>query len=687
MNDDVGAERGTHDEGVKGGEEVDGRALLFDALNQELNLDVIRSIVEAHPESVECDPNPQTNGGWCSALTMVIWAAGDYEEVLYIATRNPEAAKVRDHLGRLPLHHAVMYRARLPVIRMLVEMYPQALQEPIHDTSGHLPLHCAFLNGYSEFGNNDDDDDDDNYDIISVARLQRADVLAYLLEQNPAAARVRTAKGHLPLHLAFVNDDGEPWLDDDDDNAAPPHFVDPDAIDEEVSVEVLAALLGAWPDAAMQTDHRGRVPLHLACQSPKTRPHVLRHLIEACPTSLRRRDVEDGNLPIHHAIVSGMPVGSISVLAEAWPASVAEPSDEGHSALHLHLLTILNRREEAIQMVRLLVSHCPLVVRKEGGKGGFGMEGRLLPLHLAVAMDAPLDVIRYLAMKCFNALTVKTANVWLPLHLAAQRSSSVNVVRFLVDECPQSVRETTDERLLALHVAARDSSKRAIAVFLHQTWPEAIREQSTMGCTPVHFAATRSGNVGVRLVRYFLDHWSRAVEETTWTTGSLPLHFAASGEASPDAVRLLVERGPKALLLVPRHDDGTLPLHGAASRDYDPSAFEVVRYLADQAPEALPVADHRGFLPLHEAVSTSRGPFRSHFWKCRMPVVRHLVKALPQALEVKDGSGRIPLLVAAEADAPLEVLLHLLTSGPPSLGGYGRLRSRSPRRSKRPRLS
>jgi hypothetical protein len=109
--------------------------------------------------------------------------------------------------------------------------------------------------------------------------------------------------------------------------------------------------------------------------------------------------------------------------------------------------------------------------------------------------------------------------------------------------------------------------------------------------------------------------------------------------------------------------------------------------VADQAPEALQGADHRGFLPLPEAVSTSRGPFRSPLWECRMPVVRHLVKALPPALEIKDGSGRIPLRVAAEADAPLEGLLHLLTGVQLSLGGCGRLRSRSPRRSQRPRLS
>ena len=128
MNDD---EEEEEDE-----DEDDGRDRLFEALNGYLDLDRIRSIVEAHPGSVRCDPDPETNGGWCSALHMVIGAAGDRDEVQYVAQHNPHALQTRDRYGRLPLHLAVMYRARLPVVKMLAEMYPQALQEPIADKSG-----------------------------------------------------------------------------------------------------------------------------------------------------------------------------------------------------------------------------------------------------------------------------------------------------------------------------------------------------------------------------------------------------------------------------------------------------------------------------------------------------------------------------------------------------------------------
>lgn len=219
--DDVGEEEGT----------PDARRRLMDALVEGATLDRIRSVVEAHPDSVECVIDAKGNGDWCSALRMAIFVEADYDVVDYLAQRNPDALRARDHRGRLPLHLAIIYRPRLSVVRMLVEMYPQALRETIDDKTGHLPLHCAFLDRCEE------DKDDDR---ISVERHGRPDVTVFLILQHPEAVRARTANGHLPLHLAFADDSGMPFLRwaAMRDQAAP--------------IEVVSALLAAWPDSVFQ---------------------------------------------------------------------------------------------------------------------------------------------------------------------------------------------------------------------------------------------------------------------------------------------------------------------------------------------------------------------------------------------------------------------------------------------------
>jgi hypothetical protein len=234
-----------------------------------------------------------------------------------------------------------------------------------------------------------------------------------------------------------------------------------------------------------------------------------------------------------------------------------------------------------------------------------------------------------------------------------------------------------------------DSNKLEIVQFVHQSWPDALREKSEGGCTPLHEATKGSfwrsrAVVRLEIIRYFLDQLPCLVEETN-RRGCLPLHFAAGSHATPDVIRLLVERGPTSLLLARLHDDGEVALHKAVAHNvHHGSPLDVVQFLVELCPKALQVADKRGFLPLHESVYVFCVRFDPpHLWDLRMPMIRHLVKAWPQALEVQDGAGRIPLLVAAESNATLDVLFHLLTSGPQSISG----RRRGQSRAKHPRLS
>jgi Ankyrin repeats (3 copies) len=104
---------------------------------------------------------------------------------------------------------------------------------------------------------------------------------------------------------------------------------------EGAPIEVVDALLGAWPQAIYETDHRGRLAIHLACQSPITPLPVIRRLVKEWPESLPRREVDEGQSPLHYAIKSGMPQGVIEFLTDTCPRTVREPNYHGFLALHL----------------------------------------------------------------------------------------------------------------------------------------------------------------------------------------------------------------------------------------------------------------------------------------------------------------------------------------------------------------
>jgi ankyrin repeat protein len=64
-----------------------------------------------------------------------------------------------------------------------------------------------------------------------------------------------------------------------------------------------------------------------------------------------------------------------------------------------------------------------------------------LPLHVACANEAPLDVIQSLAVKWSDAVKGKQEDGWLPLHVACKENAPLDVIKFLVEEWRDAVRE------------------------------------------------------------------------------------------------------------------------------------------------------------------------------------------------------------------------------------------------------
>jgi ankyrin repeat protein len=229
----------------------------------------------------------------------------------------------------------------------------------------------------------------------------------------------------------------------------------------------------------------------------------------------------------------------------------------------------------------------------------------LLELLDAIEERRPLAVIRTIVERHPDPerLLQRTTSAdrrggYLPLHSAVQNDAPLDVVEYLVAKSPISVRiPTYDGALLPLHVAL-----------------QAVRPSERAPPNP---------NFGV--VKFLVEQCRLSLQQLT-ASGSLPLH----------------------LTLEPIKQFELVPFAG----------MEIVRYLAQEGPEALNVKDGScRYVPLHYLLRPQAG--------LTLRDADVLVEACPESLRATDENGRTPLHLAASNDAvPLDVLPYLVAKDP-----------------------
>jgi len=230
---------------------VDGNSpfYLHDELREAFpNFDLIQKLCRAYPQRVSIPKQDGSLALHIACYNENILAAG-IEIVQFLVEMCPEAIKVKNRFGFLPIHKALCAAhtcEQLSVIKYLLQLFPDSIVA--QNVDGCTAFHL----------------------LVSQGNLHSREFVQFFLQFNPEVVKIPDHYGQLPLHKAMTLKQSK------------------------VSAEVMKDLIAAFPLSASWKDSRGMLPLHWFLSkhiSPDI--DVLTILIEAYPEGLLECDHED----------------------------------------------------------------------------------------------------------------------------------------------------------------------------------------------------------------------------------------------------------------------------------------------------------------------------------------------------------------------------------------------------------
>ena len=218
----------------------------------------------------------------------------------------------------------------------------------------------------------------------------------------------------------------------------------------------------------------------------------------------------------------------------------------------------------------------------------------LLPLHHAVAMGCPPEVVDAIARGYPGSARADPRSGNTPLHVAARVGSDLTVVERLLAADPSAASLANANGATPLHAAAgADAPDERIVALVLAADPSAAATRNRAGDYPLHYACRReiTPETTAAVLRAFPAAANRANDD-----GAYPVHYAARYRADASIVASLASLAPESVSS--RDVDGFTPLHLAQGLD---DCAETMRVLLRAAPDAWATADHRGCLPVHLA--------------------------------------------------------------------------------------
>jgi ankyrin repeat protein len=451
---------------------------------------------------------------------------------------NPEALIHRDVDGRTPLHHLLWFHAKTRSAK-LVELFCQPVSQsafagirqppqsqtdefplpqiPTPDASNKIPFSAVIV-----------------YDMkhgalplhYAAAEGASKDVIRILLQFYPASKILCDRRGRTPLAWYLGAGELAKQMSHVSGEALDPNAT---AIwEKKLSSTVVQLLLNS--KVARKADATGRVPLHWAM-----------HLLA------RYYYNSSGGGEMQKQTPPCLSFGTVQLLLDNHIGALMSQDALGMTPLHVLFYAVAQHQEaEWDRMARNKTFHDDVDLVLGGSK-----------MH--VAFDPPSDLLEMLLRppdsnislmpigeRPICAAHAEDFHGRLPVHIALITAPSANAVRLLIQAHPTSLLETTEEHLQTpLHVA------------LSSPYVAPLQTLDTIKILLHAYVTSRHGTyVDGRLVLKMED-----------ASGRYPLHYACENQASLEATKLLLTSYPKSLMY--RNANGDYPLHSLL----DPNLF------------------------------------------------------------------------------------------------------------------
>ena len=419
------------------------------------------------------------------------------------------------------------------------------------------------------------------------------EVIRFLVELYPPACE----------HLSNIN--GGVHYDAYQGAGLPLHYYL--ARNKNVDIDTVKLFVEIYPQSLMiqgeDDEEEACYPIHAILSNEKTNIHeILSYMLELEPSSIQLLDGR-GSTPLHVACQSqGVNLAIVENLFNTWPEAIQMRNVSGYLPIHDLCCNIELDDDASLEILQFFLGIDPTLASSRNGDGGF------LPIHYAVD------------------------------------GMSTEFCKVLIKAYPESVGIESNDETLPIHEACGGCKTRDDLVdtiqHLLELYPESINARDEEGRLPFHYAASKARRGRIDIMKLLLKHDPDAAsKKTTDGKGQLPLHLACRICTRPEAIQVLYDAFPEAILVL----DGD---RKAPSQLVKKSRSKVLKFFHDQYEYLKKLEDEgimhspdkNGWLPLHHALKDN----------VSLGTIKLMVKKCPAAVRMADNRMAFPLHVACE---------------------------------------
>ena len=371
---------------------------------------------------------------------------------------------IPDNKGQIALHIAILSRAPIFVLRLIVNGCPPNVFST-SDKRGRTPLECAIDQGASvnivemliertlpEYLCRSDRDGKTL--LHKLQRTSSPEVVTLLIRRSPKILLLPDNQGRLVIHYA---------------------------VQQKVSLRVMEILLRECPESLRITDHDGQLPVHLACN---IRINVAVALIEQSGHDALLTRNNDGMLPLHRVILDHALPEIVEKFVDYCPEALLCFDGAGHLPLFYALQRLLYGFDGSPAAI------VEMLIRRSAASLTMADPLDRLPLHECMILNVPIDRPVVQMLHSFPDAAKHADHVGkLPLHYALEKGINSTVVELLLENFPGAVNWRDGSGLSPLEIACEHDASLNVVYSLYRSAPvlKTLRseEETTDGCSRV----------------------------------------------------------------------------------------------------------------------------------------------------------------------------------------------------------